>query len=221
MWPRRTTPLDGDLLPGNTAANPRRLDVLRPTLVLMLALAAAPIGCKQKAQPAALKAKEIKASPPEKVVAAIRNLKTTLGARLKAEIAQSGPEAAVEACRLDAAKFTQAQQQAGLRIGRTSHKLRNPANKAPAWAEEAVASGAGRVVSEVKRRRVYDLGGGHLGYVEAMGVGAVCLTCHGPAEGISPPLAERIAKAYPDDKATGFQEGDVRGWFWVEYGASR
>ena len=126
---------------------------------------------------------------------------------------------AVDVCRLQAPELTAAAQQLGLRIGRTSHKLRNPSNKAPAWAQAVVDAGAGRLVSEVKRRRVFDLGAGRLGYMEAMDTGAICLTCHGKAEILGPPLRQHIAKAYPKDQATGFQEGDLRGWFWVEYGA--
>jgi hypothetical protein len=33
---------------------------------------------------------------------------------------------------------------------------------------------------------------------------------------IAPVIAEQLAKLYPDDQATGFLEGELRGWFWVE-----
>ena len=45
---------------------------------------------------------------------------------------------------------------------------------------------------------------------------AACLACHGPAEQIAPDVKELLAREYPSDQATGFQEGDLRGWFWVE-----
>ncbi len=38
---------------------------------------------------------------------------------------------------------------------------------------------------------------------------AVCLKCHG--SDLSPKIAEAIRSAYPNDKATGFKEGDLRG----------
>ncbi|KYJ85712.1 Tll0287-like domain-containing protein [Sulfurovum riftiae] len=38
---------------------------------------------------------------------------------------------------------------------------------------------------------------------------AVCLKCHG--SDLSPKIAEAIKSAYPDDKATGFKEGNLRG----------
>jgi len=37
----------------------------------------------------------------------------------------------------------------------------------------------------------------------------VCLKCHG--SDLSPKIAEAIKSAYPNDKATGFKEGDLRG----------
>jgi len=37
--------------------------------------------------------------------------------------------------------------------------------------------------------------------------------CHGPS--VAPALAARIAQHYPEDEATGFEEGDFRGLFWV------
>ncbi|MDY0022433.1 c-type heme family protein, partial [Arenimonas caeni] len=45
-------------------------------------------------------------------------------------------------------------------------------------------------------------------------VEAACLMCHG--DNIAPPIAERLAALYPEDGATGFLEGDLRGLVWVE-----
>ena len=33
---------------------------------------------------------------------------------------------------------------------------------------------------------------------------------------IHPDIAASIDETYPDDQATGFAEGDLRGWMWVE-----
>jgi hypothetical protein len=37
------------------------------------------------------------------------------------------------------------------------------------------------------------------------------ITCHGPREKIPDPVKTVVKKKYPDDKATGYQAGDVRG----------
>jgi len=38
----------------------------------------------------------------------------------------------------------------------------------------------------------------------------------GTAETITEEVATAIAENYPEDMATGFTEGDLRGWLWVE-----
>jgi hypothetical protein len=40
--------------------------------------------------------------------------------------------------------------------------------------------------------------------------------CHGPSESLAPDIKEKLATLYPQDQATGFSEGELRGWFWVE-----
>ena len=54
---------------------------------------------------------------------------------------------------------------------------------------------------------------GSAGAEGAGATGGLCLQCHG--EAIAPPVAEKISALYPDDKATGFREGDIRGAFVV------
>jgi hypothetical protein len=49
--------------------------------------------------------------------------------------------------------------------------------------------------------------------MKAIPTGAVCLACHG--ETIAPPIAAKINELYPQDQATGFREGDLRGAFVV------
>ena len=43
----------------------------------------------------------------------------------------------------------------------------------------------------------------------------MCLACHGehPAEAVR----ERLAALYPEDNASGYREGDLRGVFWAEF----
>lgn len=48
-------------------------------------------------------------------------------------------------------------------------------------------------------------------YMKPIIVQAPCLNCHGKAENISPEVKEVINTKYPEDKATGYQVGDLRG----------
>jgi hypothetical protein len=44
----------------------------------------------------------------------------------------------------------------------------------------------------------------------------MCASCHGPAEKIDPVVRAALIGRYPADRATGFRNGEIRGWFWVE-----
>ena len=47
-------------------------------------------------------------------------------------------------------------------------------------------------------------------------IAARCLACHGSPDTINPVVKAALAAKYPKDQATGFKEGDLCGWFWVE-----
>jgi len=97
----------------------------------------------------------------------------------------------------------------GVKIGRTSHRLRNAANVAPDWADPYVAN--------LAEDPTYVAGpNGELGALLPIKLRAECQMCHGPVEGIDEGVMAAISEVYPDDQAVGFVEGDLRGWFWVE-----
>lgn len=43
-----------------------------------------------------------------------------------------------------------------------------------------------------------------------------CVMCHGPSEQILPEVKSALVDRYPQDQATGFEIGELRGWFWIE-----
>jgi hypothetical protein len=97
-------------------------------------------------------------------------------------------------------------------VGRTSHRLRNPANAPRPWVEPLLAAW----VADPKAAspRALQLPSGAIGYAEPIFTAKMCLACHG--ESLEPAVAAKLAAAYPSDRATGFREGDLRGAFWVE-----
>ncbi len=122
--------------------------------------------------------------------------------------AADGPPGAIEVCAtLAPALAGEVAAEHGLALGRTSWRLRNPANRPPAWAAPLVAD---RPEAEVLAR----LPGGGLGVLLPIRVAPACTVCHGQA--VAPAVREALARRYPDDQATGFAPGDLRGWFWVE-----
>ena len=124
---------------------------------------------------------------------------------------QSGLDEAIAACKTAAPAIAESLSVDGVRMGRSSHRLRNPANVAPDWVAPAIEgylAGRSEPVS-------VELEGGRHGYIEPIMMQPMCLTCHG--QELQPDVAEKLAELYPDDQATGFAAGDVRGVFWVAF----
>jgi hypothetical protein len=153
-----------------------------------------------------------------------RQLAMQLGGQLKAEltqaIAEGGPMAAINVCYLRAPEIAaQLSQASGARVGRTALRVRNPSN-APDDLERSVLEqfatdlGSGPIdrpleaVFEIRRGDAVERR-----YMRAIPTDALCLTCHGKT--IAPELAAAIARDYPKDEATGFEQGQLRGAFSV------
>lgn len=174
---------------------------------LAIAISLALIGCSQPA------------GEPDAVGAALlKPFKAELKEALVAGM-QEGPAAAIEICSDKAPEIAASLSVDGVVMGRSSHKLRNPENASPAWlapfvdkwaAEGIRADDVGRPTGSVVK-----LDGGRHGYAEPIFMQPLCLTCHGAD--LSPEIAARIETLYSDDDATGFEVGDLRGVFWVEF----
>jgi hypothetical protein len=149
-----------------------------------------------------------------RAVVAQQEMAATLMGELKAELESGGPAGAVSVCRdLAPVIAGHVATEHGLAIGRTSHRLRNPANVAPDWASTSVEGATGV-------RAMFVGPGGELGVLSPIKLVAPCLACHGPKEALADDVKAALAESYPDDRATGFSEGDLRGWFWVEVPAT-
>ncbi len=126
---------------------------------------------------------------------------------------EQGPVEAISVCREQAPEIADSLMQDGIRLGRSSHRLRNPGNVAPDWVEplmqEYLDDGENRGSSIVA------LAEDKWGYAEPIITQPLCLTCHGDA--VPPVLAERIEELYPEDQAVGFEAGELRGVFWLEF----
>jgi hypothetical protein len=120
---------------------------------------------------------------------------------------------AIDVCALKAPQLGEEASTGGVRVGRSSTRLRNPKNAPPGWLTPVMAE-LSRVPSGTSTSRIVDLGGGKRGYAEPIWTDAPCLLCHG-AE-IAPDVEAKLAERYPDDAARGFAQGDLRGVFWVE-----
>jgi hypothetical protein len=162
-------------------------------------------------------------------IAQSRGLAQQLGAELKGELSRAmterGPVAAIAVCRDRAPEIAaRLSQQSGAQVSRTALRVRNPAN-APDELQRALleqfsyelASGkfTGPLEAAFEINR-----GGHVErrFMRAIPMEALCVTCHGKA--LAPEIAAAIAEEYPNDQATGFEPGQLRGAFSVTWPSS-
>ena len=146
----------------------------------------------------------------ERCLAAVNSLASEMMGELTAALDSGGPAEGIAVCRGKAPQVAaQVAEEYDLAIGRTSFALRNISNTAPMWAQDLVKERIGEPV--------YLAGpAGELGALLPIRLKAECQMCHGPAEQIVDEVKAAIAENYPEDQATGFAAGDLRGWFWVE-----
>ncbi len=143
----------------------------------------------------------------------------SLKRRLVGALQTGGPAAALQACATDAGPLTEAAQQSGIRVGRSSLRLRNPANSGPEWVKDWLDAQGERPTAEAAGFSRIDTlpdGGRVARVVRPIAVGGPCLLCHGPAESLPPDVRQALTERYPDDAATGYAVGDLRGALWAE-----
>lgn len=150
----------------------------------------------------------------------VQDFAKTLKGKLVQAIESGGPAAAVDVCHAAAPEIAAAKSAAsGWRVGRTALKLRNPENAPDAWERnvlEAFLAKAdqGADLSKLERYETVSQNGKRVfRYMKAIPVGKPCLTCHGPA--VKADLVQSIKEHYPDDQATGFKLGELRGAFTI------
>jgi len=126
---------------------------------------------------------------------------------------EQGPVEAISVCQVRAPEIAESRRREGIRVGRSSHRLRNPANSSPEWVQTAIQM----YLDDDRNRAAYvvPLSDDRWGYAEPIIAQPLCLTCHG--QDLSPAVAERIDELYPEDQAVGFEAGDLRGVFWLEF----
>ena len=123
---------------------------------------------------------------------------------------------AVRACSEIAQDVTrQFNTQPGHFARRVSLKNRNPLN-VPDGYERKKLEEFDRLQAEKKLpKEIYEVlkegKGETLRYLKPLVALPLCITCHGPLEKIPDPVKAVLKEKYPDDKATGYQAGDVRG----------
>jgi hypothetical protein len=146
---------------------------------------------------------------------AATRLATTLRGRLVATLQAQGPVAAVEVCAREAPELiATVRRETGVTVGRSSLRLRSPADTPPPWVEEWLRAQGERRAEGVTGVR--EVRGERARVLRPIAVEGPCVLCHGAPETIPEGVRAALAARYPGDRATGYQVGDLRGALWAE-----
>lgn len=188
------------------------------SMMALLALASLTSACVQN--PAANQ--EVQYPVSEKTLLETRavamELSTQLAGRLKKEIGENGPASAVDVCNLVAPEIARTlSQKNNWQVGRVGTRVRNPLNQPNVWQQTALTTFAENAAKGEKfeQMETYSVamidGEPMLRYAKAIGLQPMCVVCHGKAEQIPSSVKARLQEKYPNDLATGYSPGELRG----------
>lgn len=139
---------------------------------------------------------------------------------MKQTVEAQGVAAAIPVCKEQAPELlSRTAGELGWELRRVSLKTRNPERGTPdAWEARQLAdfdarAARGEPVDSMEAAEVVALPDGtkSFRYLKAIPVAPVCLQCHGAADRLAPELSQELSNAYPHDRATGYELGQVRG----------
>lgn len=202
-----------------------RLSIFNVALLSLLVLTACSKKEEEPIPEPIIKAEQRTYSESEKRYMAIGDSITNLvSEKLKAElmkaISEGGYENAIQFCNINALPFTsKVVDGTGMTIKRVSADYRNPQNK-PDDLEDGVLFDYtyDEHVGEVPQPLLMKADG-KLHYFKPIIVQSFCLSCHGtPGKELSADLYKKIKELYPDDLATRYKSGHLRGAFHLVFG---
>ncbi len=145
--------------------------------------------------------------------ALVESFKGKLQSSLRQAIKEGGPVNAISVCSDMAPEITDATRDGELWLRRVGTRVRNAELGTPTARERELL---GRMTLSDKEH-VYETDD-TFHYMQGIFIDrGVCVMCHGPEEQIPREVKTALAQNYPDDKAIGYEQGDLRGAF-VVYG---
>ncbi len=152
---------------------------------------------------------------------ATQQLASSLKSKLKEALQSGGPVEAISVCKTEAINIsTEISKDFGWQVGRTSLKFRNPSNAPDDWEKKVLLSFEQQKTSGVDIKNletheiIEDEQGKWFRYMKAIPTAEVCLMCHG--ETLAPPVQQKLTSLYPNDRATGYKVGEIRGAFTIK-----
>jgi hypothetical protein len=156
----------------------------------------------------------------ERALTEARQVSTELAEKVRGllfqEIEQGGFVSAVRVCSELAQQITlQFNARTGHSVRRVSLRYRNPKNIPDEYEqgklEEFNFLNQKKQLPNEYVELVNEQGQKYLRYMRPLMTLPLCITCHGPKENIPSDVKSILTERYPDDRATGFLVGDVRG----------
>ncbi|MFP3874483.1 MAG: DUF3365 domain-containing protein [Thiohalophilus sp.] len=161
-----------------------------------------------------------KAAHVEQSREAVKQFFGKLKGELQAGMKAGGPVNAIEVCSEKAPDIArQVSEKNDLKIGRTSLKPRNSDNAPDEWEKSVLREfeqrkADGENPGKMEKHAIVEQDGQqHFRYMKAIPTGELCLKCHGSE--LDPGVSAKLEKLYPEDRATGYSEGDLRGAFTI------
>jgi len=152
---------------------------------------------------------------------AIKEFSTALKASLTTAMVSGGSVEAITVCNNTApAIAAELSKKYAMDIARTSLKVRNPENAPDDWETEVLndfekRKKQGEQINTLTFKTIENTEQGQqMRMMKAIATDKVCLICHGTK--ISEHTQAVLDKYYPDDQATGYKLGDIRGAFSIQ-----
>lgn len=155
----------------------------------------------------------------EKSEALAGQLQKALGSRLMAAMKEGGPVNGIEVCQEIAQDITRtaSEEAANISISRTALRVRNPANQADPDSRAVLEQWQEQLEEEKPLEPSIMTKEDAVIVHRPIKTAAICLQCHGPSEQIDEATLAILNESYPEDQATGFAEGDLRGAFRIRF----
>lgn len=146
-------------------------------------------------------------------------LQKNLGKRLMGALKNGGPTEAIGVCQMMAQDITAATARTDppVKVRRTALRVRNPQNRPDALDQKVLQTWqAGLHNGEIPEPVLSHENGQRIVHRPIM-TAELCLQCHGSPAQIDPATRAALDALYPNDAATGFATGSLRGAFRISF----
>lgn len=143
-----------------------------------------------------------------------------LSRNLQQAMKEGGVQNALEFCNVRAMPLTDSlASHYGIKLRRASHQPRNPGNRADSLEMETIKDYLQELEQGGELEPVTYTDNNTITYHAPIRIpGQLCLNCHGkPGTDIAQSDIETIRKLYPEDEATGFEMGELRGIWSIQF----